>query len=309
MGSIGRQVRARKGSLLSLRGQRVSMGTPHAHRPPSQGYILNSISFSFFFFSLLGLEDVIELAFVDFLLDEEGWRFEHPDRPEESKDTVHGFKRLRNVYSLSAGHDYTGRVTVPVLFDKKTDKIVNNESSDIIQMLNSEFNHLCLTPQHALLDLYPAEKKVEIDALNSLVYDSLNNGVYKAGFAQSQLAYDNAVKGVFETLEKLELRLEKNRWLFGSELTLADVRLFTTLIRFDPIYFSHFKCSKKMLESYKNLWGFTRDLFTVPNVASTIDIENARKHYFLSHTSINPFHILPIAREINYDVPHERRKM
>jgi len=258
---------------------------------------------------LKGLEGVIGISFVDYLLEDKGWRFEHPDRPAASKDNVNGLAYLRDVYSLSTGAPWTDRVTVPVLFDTHTNTIVNNESSEIIQMFNSAFNAFSETAEQAALDLYPAEKRAEIDELNAWVYDGLNNGVYKAGFARSQEAYSAAAKGVFETLDKLEVRLAKSRFLFGNHLTLADVRAFTTLVRFDPVYHHHFKCNKRTLTSYPNLWGYVRDLYNLGNLKDTVDLEDARKHYYLSHTSINPFSILPIGPELDYSVPEERRKL
>ena len=206
-----------------------------------------------------------------------------------------------------------GLTVSPFLFclTRKQKTIVNNESSEIIEMLNSEFNEFSEDVAEAkALDLFPEEKRDEIRKLNDHVYDNVNNGVYKAGFARKQEAYDEAVKNVFKVLDELEERLAKSRWLIGTpEPTLADVRLFTTLIRFDPVYFGHFKCNLRALTSYPNLWGFTRDFYNFRDVKSTIDIEDARVHYYTSHETINPFRILPIGTKLDYSPSQARLKM
>eukprot|EP00906_Rhabdomonas_costata_P004557 RCo006708 len=251
--------------------------------------------------ALKGLEKVISVDVVDYLL-EDGWVFEHPDRPQASKDTLFGAKSLMDIYKTS-DPQYTGRATVPVLFDRKTQKIVNNESSEIIQMLNSEFNTFAENPS---LDLYPDELKAKVDEINAWVYPMINNGVYRSGFASSQAAYDSAVKEVFEGLDRAEKILSQSRYLTGDRLTLADIRLFTTLLRFDPVYFTHFKVNLRRLAEYPSLLGFTRELYQMPGIKATVDMEQIKKHYFVSHRSINPHGIVPVGPEIDYDTPHGR---
>eukprot|EP01132_Coremiostelium_polycephalum_P006722 gene6722-8332_t len=229
----------------------VSYACPWAHRT----IILRSLK---------GLEDVISISVADQLLEDQGWVF-NATLPGSTLDTVNGYSHIRSLY-YRTDPAYSGRFTVPVLWDKKTSTIVNNESSEIIRILNSSFNNLAKNPK---LDLYPESKRKEIDEINELVYTHVNNGVYKAGFAQSQSAYDEAFESLFKQLDYLEDRLSKSRYLVGSELTESDIRLFVTLIRFDAVYFGHFKCNKRMIRDYPNLSDFLRELYQNPLIQPT----------------------------------------
>jgi putative glutathione S-transferase len=253
---------------------------------------------------LKGLSDVIGYTVVDWLLEENGWKFVN-NKPKCSLDTLNGCAYLREVYAI-ADPEYTGNITVPVLWDKKTKKIVNNESSEIIRMFNNEFNEFCATDAQRKLDLYPESLRDEIEALNGWIYPSINNGVYRAGFARSQEAYDTAVREVFEGLERVEEILSTKRYITGDSLTEADVRLFTTLVRFDHVYVGHFKCNKKRIVDMKNVWAYTRDIYQMCNISETVDFEHITKHYQQSHKTINPFGIVSIGPEINFNAPHDR---
>jgi putative glutathione S-transferase len=247
--------------------------------------------------ALKGLEEAIRVTAVDPLMLENGWSFE-----EDAPDPVNGKRRLYEIYAL-AKPDYTGRVTVPVLWDRERRTIVNNESSEIIRMLNRAFDAFASRP---FADLYPADLAAEIDAVNARVYDGVNNGVYKAGFATRQDAYEAAVRALFETLDWLEERLGRGRYLMGDRLTEADIRLFTTLIRFDAVYYSHFKCNLRHVYEYPNLWGFTRDLYQLPGVAGTVRFDHIKRHYYMSHRTINPPQIVPVGPVLDLTAPHGR---
>ncbi|PAA78490.1 hypothetical protein BOX15_Mlig005601g1, partial [Macrostomum lignano] len=256
---------------------------------------------------LKGLTDAITVNVVDWYLKPGGWRFS-PDKPECTADDVNGFNTLREVYT-SVDPDYSANITVPVLYDKKKRTIVSNESAEIIIMLNSAFNGVC---GRADLDLYPEELRAEIDSVNEFVYNNVNNGLYRAGFATAQEPYDEAVTKLFNALDDLENRLSTRRYLVGSpksRLTLADVRLFTTLIRFDWVYHQHFKCNLRQLVDYPNLWKFTRDIYQLPGVSGTVNKEHIRKHYMMSHAQINPHGIVPIGPQFDLDKPHDREKL
>jgi len=229
---------------------------------------------------LKGLEDAISLDVVDYYMGENGWRF-NPDVPGATADTVNGFSFLREVYFLADGN-YQGRFTVPVLWDKEQKTIVNNESSEIIRMLNSEFNDFCKTPEQRALDLYPVTLKAEIDSLNEWIYKDINNGVYRAGFAKKQEAYNVGVKDVFAGLDRVEEILSRQRYLIGSQITEADVRLYTTLVRFDCVYVGHFKCNKRRIVDYPNLWGYLRDLYQTPGFGDTTNRFHIEHHYQVS---------------------------
>jgi putative glutathione S-transferase len=203
---------------------------------------------------------------------------------------------------LKADPHYSGRVTVPVLWDKKTNTIVNNESSEIIRMFNSAFDHLT----GSTADFYPDDLRVDIDELNAVVYDTVNNGVYKAGFATTQEAYGENVVRLFETLDMLEDRLGKGRYLFGDRLTEADWRLFTTLVRFDAVYVGHFKCNIRRIDDYPNLSAYLRDLYQTPGVKETVNFRHIKDHYYRSHTTINPTGIVPVGPALDLDRPHGR---
>jgi putative glutathione S-transferase len=254
------------------------------------------------FRKIKGLEKIISLSVVHWHMGEDGWTF--ADGDGVIGDPIINAKYLREVY-LKANNKYSGRVTVPVLWDKKTNTIVSNESSEIIRMFNSAFDDLGATRG----DYYPEPLREEIDALNQRIYDSVNNGVYKAGFATSQAAYEGALTSLFETLDSLEQRLETNRYLLGKQITEADWRLFTTLIRFDPVYVGHFKTNLKRLVDYPNLWAYTCDLYQQAGIAETISMVHIKHHYYGSHKTINPTGIVPVGPDINYNELHGREKL
>ncbi len=251
------------------------------------------------FRELKGLQDMISVSVVHWFMGNDGWTFE--DGEGVIADPIHNAQFLRDVY-LAADKAYTGRVTVPVLWDKQRNTIVSNESADIIRMFNSAFDHLGATKG----DYYPASKREEIDALNERIYDTVNNGVYKSGFATTQEAYEEAVTVLFESLDWLESKLAKQRYLTGNEPTEADWRLFTTLVRFDPVYHGHFKCNLKQLRDYPNVWAYTRDLYQQPGVADTINMLHIKHHYYGSHATINPTGVVPLGPEIDFTEPHQR---
>lgn len=236
--------------------------------------------------TLKGLEDWIDLSVVHWHMGEQGWTFEPGDGVVP--DPIHHARYAHEIYRAAAP-DYSGRVTIPILWDKQTATIVSNESSEIIRMFNSAFDELGATPG----DYYPAALRDEIDAVNARVYDTVNNGVYKCGFATSQQAYDEAIDPLFDTLDWLDARLAQQAYLVGATVTEADWRLFTTLIRFDPVYVGHFKCNKKRLIDYPNLSRLTRELYRFPGVADTVNMMHIRHHYYGSHESINPSRVVP----------------
>ncbi|ACL55203.1 glutathione S-transferase family protein [Methylobacterium nodulans] len=264
----------------------VSLACPWAHR-------------TLIVRALKGLEEAVSVAVVDPHMGAEGWVF--GDTPGAGPDTLNGARRLSEIY-LKADPGYTGRVTVPVLWDKARGTIVSNESAEIIRMLNGAFGALGATGP----DLYPADLREEIDALNAQVYDRVNNGVYKAGFATTQDAYAEAVTALFEELDRLESRLDRGRYLFGPRLTEADIRLFTTLVRFDPVYVGHFKCNLRRIADYPNLSGYLRDLYQHPGIARTVNLTHIKRHYYESHSTINPTGIVPLGPILDYDAPHGR---
>lgn len=266
----------------------VSLACPWAHR-------------TLIFRKLKGLEEAIFVSVVNAFMGTEGWTFESGDGV--IPDDVNNTKRLYEVYALADSH-YTGRATVPALWDKQQKTIVSNESSEIIRMFNSAFDKVGARPG----DYYPAPLRDEIDALNDRIYTTVNNGVYKAGFASTQSAYEEAVYALFETLDILEERLSKQRYLAGSQVTEADWRLLTTLLRFDPVYFGHFKCNRRRLVDYANLWEYVCDLYQFPGIAETVDIDHIKQHYYRSHESVNPRRIVPIGPEIDYSSPHNRER-
>lgn len=235
---------------------------------------------------LKGLEGVVSLSVVDPIRDDRGWRF--GDGPGFSADPVNGFDYLADAY-LATDPGYSSRVTVPVLWDRRTGVVVNNESADIIRMLTSEFDAYTDSD----LDLYPEDLREEIDRVNARVYDTVNNGVYRAGFATSQEAYDEAVHELFASLDWLEERLASRSFLVGERMTEADWRLFTTLVRFDPVYVGHFKCNIRRIVDYPRLAAYAERLLAVPGVAATVDMDHIRRHYHQTHRAINPFGIVP----------------
>ncbi|MEE8094513.1 MAG: glutathione S-transferase family protein [Gammaproteobacteria bacterium] len=249
---------------------------------------------------LKGLEDMISLSVVDWFMGEVGWTFNNAELP----DTINNAKLLHEVYT-AAQKDYSGRVTVPVLWDKESGTIVSNESSEIIRMLNSAFDDVGATPG----DYYPEHLRAEIDALNERIYGTVNNGVYKSGFATTQEAYEQAVTPLFDSLDWLDARLSSQRYLTGDRITEADWRLLTTLLRFDPVYVGHFKCNVRRIADYPNLSGYVRDLYQQPGVAATLRLDHIKSHYYGSHESINPTRIVPVGPVIDYSAPHDRARL
>jgi putative glutathione S-transferase len=248
------------------------------------------------------LEDVVSLSIVDPIRDERGWAF--TGAPRTDLDALNGFHYLAEAY-LASEPDAPWRVTVPVLWDKQTHRIVNNESADIIRMLGTAFDAYTDVD----LGLYPADVADEIDVVNARVYDGLNNAVYRAGFGRTQGAYDAAVHDVFDTLDWLDERLTDRRYLVGSHITEADWRLFTTLVRFDPVYVTHFRCDRRRIVDYPALSGYLRELYAVPGVAETVDFDQIRRHYFLTHRELNPRGILPIGPVLDLSAPHGREAL
>ncbi|KAK1369231.1 Glutathionyl-hydroquinone reductase [Heracleum sosnowskyi] len=238
--------------------------------------------------------------------DHMGWIFpaSEAEEPGAGVDPFNGAKSIRELYEI-ASTNYAGKYTVPVLWDKKQKTIVNNESEEIIRMFNTEFNHLA---QNAALDLYPSHMQEHINEVNSWVYDGINNGVYKCGFATKQEPYNEAVQKLYDALDRCEEILGKQRYISGKTLTEADVRLFVTLIRFDEVYAVHFKCNKKLLREYPNLFNYTKDIYQIPGMSSTVQMEHIKKHYYGSHPSINPFGIIPSGPNVDYTTPHDREK-
>lgn len=265
----------------------VSLACPWAHR-------------TLIFRQLKDLTDHISVSVVHPDMLSEGWTFETDDHGATG-DTLYGNEFAHKIYT-KADPDYSGRVTVPILWDKHQETIVSNESSEIIRMFNSAFNGLTGNT----LDFWPSVQRDAIEEINQRVYSNVNNGVYKSGFATTQEAYDAAVVPLFETLDWLEERLSKSRYLMGDHQTEADWRLFTTLIRFDPVYHLHFKCNLKRLIDYPNLWAFTRDLYQTTGVAETVNMQHIVRHYHYSHESINPHRIIPINPKLDYWEPHGR---
>lgn len=265
----------------------VSYACPWAHR-------------ALVFRKLKGLEDHITISAVHPDMLSDGWTFETDDHGATG-DTLYGHDFARDIY-VRANPQATGRVTVPILWDKERETIVSNESSEIIRMFNSAFDGITGNTD----DYWPEEMRDDIEEVNARVYDTVNNGVYKSGFATTQEAYDAAVHPLFDSLDWLEDRLGKGRYLMGDRMTEADWRLWTTLIRFDMVYHQHFKCNRKRIMDYPNLMGFTRELYQVPGVAETVNMDHIVRHYHYSHESINPNRILPINPVIDFEAPHGR---
>jgi putative glutathione S-transferase len=264
----------------------VSLACPWAHR-------------TLIFRQLKELQEVVGVSVVHWLMREHGWTF--AETPGATSDLLHGARFLHEVYSR-AEPGYSGRVTVPVLWDRHTGRIVNNESSEIIRMLNAAFDGVGATPG----DYYPEPLRPEIDRINTRIYATVNNGVYRAGFATTQAAYDEAVTELFASLDWLEDLLGRRRYLAGDRVTEADWRLFTTLLRFDPVYHGHFKCNLRRLVDYPNLWGHTRELYQWPGVAETVDFAHIKGHYYASHGTINPTGIVPLGPILDFTAPHGR---
>lgn len=268
----------------------VSLACPWAHR-------------TLIYRKLKGLEDMISVSVVHPLMHSNGWTFQ----PGEGviADPLLNADYMYQIYT-AAKSDYSGRVTVPVLWDKKKNTIVSNESSEIIRMFNSAFDEVGANKE---VDFLPEELIAEIDELNEFIYPNINNGVYLSGFATTQKAYDEAVVSLFDALDKIEERLVTRRYLTGDTITEADWRLFPTLVRFDPVYVGHFKCNIKRIVDYPNIWGYVRDLYQVPGVAETVNMDHIKSHYYGSHDTINPTLIVPRGPEIDFMTLHGREKL
>ncbi len=267
----------------------VSLACPWAHRT----VIVRKLK---------GLEDAIGMTVVDPIRDERGWAFH--DGPDMAPDPVNGFTFLSEAY-LATDPAYNARVTVPALWDKETKRVVSNNDDDIMRMFELEFDAFA---RHDI-DLYPEEHRSAIDALNAEIYESVNNGVYRAGFATVQSEYAAAAEGVFNELDRLEARLATSRYLLGASPLESDWRLFVTLIRFDAVYFGHFKCNLRRIVDYPNLWGYLCDLYQFRDVASTVNFDHIKRHYYMTHDRINPTRIVPIGPLLDLTAPHGREAM
>jgi putative glutathione S-transferase len=268
----------------------VSLACPWAHR-------------TLIVRALKGLEEAIPVSIVDPIRDERGWAFR--DVRGATGDRLHGWSYLAEAY-VASDPGYDLRVSVPVLWDTRTERIVNNESADIIVMLNEAFDAFAADPE---LDLYPAELRAEIDELNRIVYETVNNGVYRAGFAPTQEDYDEAVHPLFATLDRLDERFAARRYLVGGRPTLADWRLFTTLVRFDAVYVGHFKCNLRRIVDYPHLSAYLRDLYQTPGVAETVDMDHIKRHYYVTHGQLNPRAIVPAGPILDFDASHGREAL
>jgi len=267
----------------------VSLACPWAHRT----IILRKLK---------GLEDAIGMTVVDPVRDDRGWAFRNG--PGHTEDPVNGFKFLSEAY-LATDAGYQGRVTVPVLWDKQTNRIVSNSDDDLLRMLNSEFSKFATNDY----DFYPSDLRDEIESINQLVYERVNNGVYRAGFATQQRPYERATKKLFETLDQLDARLMVRRYLLGQRMTEADWRLFPTLIRFDAVYYGHFKCNLRRIIDYPNLWPYLCDLYQHDGVAETVNFDHIKRHYYMTHGQINPTGIVPLGPLLDLNAPHAREKL
>jgi len=245
------------------------------------------------------LEGMIGMTVVDPIRDDRGWAFR--DGPEHTTDPVNGFAFLSQAY-IATNPNYQDRVTVPVLWDKETRRIVNNSEDDIMRMFNSEFNRL----NESTVDLYPEDLREEIDQLNAFIYENINDGVYRAGFATSQEVYEKAVRRLFDTLDQLETRLIYRRYLLGQHLVETDWRLFVTLIRFDAVYHGHFKCNLRRIIDYPNLFGYLKDLYQYNGISDTVNFDHIKRHYYITHDDINPTRIVPIGPDLDLHASHER---
>ncbi len=267
----------------------VSLACPWAHR-------------TLIFRALKGLEEMIPISVVHWFMADKGWTFQSGDGVVA--DSINNAQYMYEIYT-SAMPDYSGRVTVPVLWDKKNNTIVSNESPEIIRMFNSAFDNVGAKAG----DYYPENLRAEIDMLNERIYEPVNNGVYKSGFATTQEAYEEAVVPLFETLDWLDERLATQRYLTGSTITEADWRLFTTLVRFDPVYVGHFKCNIRRIVDYPHLSGYVRDLYQQPGVADTVNMTHIKNHYYASHESVNPSRVIPVGPDIDFMAAHDRARL
>lgn len=269
----------------------VSLACPWAHRT----VIIRKLK---------KLETVIGITVVDPVRDERGWAFRQG--PGHSEDPINGWQFLSQAYKAT-DPNYDGRITVPVLWDKKLGRIVSNADDDIMRIFNREFDDF--TDTDSQLDFYPKELRAEIDEINNLVYPNINDGVYRTGFAMTQRAYERNVRNLFNALDQLEARLSKQRYLVDNRLTEADWRLFTTLIRFDSVYYLHFKCNIRRIVDYSNLWGYLRDLYQHQDIAETVNFDHIKRHYYITHNDINPTQIVPLGPELDLTSPHGRETL
>jgi len=253
--------------------------------------------------ALKGLEDVVSYDVVDPYRDEDGWQFT-PEKDGCTPDTVNGFDYLREAYR-AADPNVTGRVTVPVLWDREEGTIVNNESAEIMRMLDVEFDRLAGRD----VDLYPEDLRSEVDRIVDAIYEPINNGVYRAGFANSQSAYDEAVADLFDALDHWDEVLADRRYLAGDRLTEADVAMFTTLVRFDEVYHTHFMCNRRLIREYDNLWPYLRELYQLPGVAGTVNVDHITEHYYTTHPDVSPKRIVPVGPDPDFEAPHDRDRL
>jgi glutathionyl-hydroquinone reductase len=267
----------------------VSLACPWAHRT----LILRELK---------GLAPLVDVSVVHWRMREHGWTFD--DGPGVRADPIHRARFLHQVYT-AADPRFTGRVTVPVLWDRQRETIVSNESAEIIRMFNGAFDRVGARPG----DFYPQPLRADIDRFNARIYETVNDGVYKAGFATTQQAYEEAVGPLFDSLDWLDDHLSRNRWLCGSRPTEADIRLFTTLIRFDAVYVGHFKCNRRRIDDHPALSGYVRELYQMPGVAGTVDFRHIKRHYYESHPNINPSGIVPVGPDLDFGRPHSREKV
>lgn len=267
----------------------VSLACPWAHR-------------TIIIRKLKRLENVVGMTVVDPVRDEKGWAFRNG--PGYSEDPVNGFRYLSEAYKKT-DPTFNDRVTVPVLWDKKTGRIVSNSDDDIMRMLNSTFNDFT----DVKYDFYPPPLRAEIDEINGFVYPNINDGVYRAGFATTQASYEQAVRNLFDALDRIEARLSKQRYLVGQQITEADWRLFPTLIRFDAVYHGHFKCNIRRIVDYPHLWGYLRELYQQDGVAETVNFDHIKRHYYVTHDDINPTRIVPVGPALDLTSPHGRERL
>ncbi|MDC4206867.1 MAG: glutathione S-transferase family protein [Candidatus Manganitrophus sp.] len=267
----------------------VSLACPWAHRT----VILRKLK---------RLENVVGMTVVDPIRDEKGWAFRNG--PGYSEDPINGFRYLSEAYKKT-DPTFNDRVTVPVLWDKKTGRIVSNSDDDIMRMLNSEFNAFT----DVKTDFYPAPLRAEIDEINDFIYPNINDGVYRAGFATTQKSYEAAVRKLFDALDRIEARLSKQRYLVGQQITEADWRLFPTLIRFDAVYHGHFKCNIRRIVDYPHLWGYLRELYQYDGIAETVNFDHIKRHYYVTHDDINPTRIVPVGPALDLTSPHGRERL
>ncbi|WP_101295670.1 glutathione S-transferase family protein [Halegenticoccus soli] len=249
--------------------------------------------------ALKGLDRAVSLSLVEPVRIDDGWEFS-----ESYPDPLHGEDYLRDVY-VRADPDYTGRVTVPVLWDRERETIVNNESAEIMRMLDTEFDALAERD----VDLYPEGYRDEVDRIIDEIYEPINNGVYRAGFAGTQEAYDEAVAELFEALDRWEGVLDEQRYLVGEVLTEADLAMFATLVRFDHVYHTHFKCNRRAVHEYPNLWNYAKELYQLPGIAETVNVDHIVRHYYESHGDVNPKRLVPIGPDIDFSEPHDRDRL